>query len=124
MSFGTVVNCIDGRVQIPVINFLLERFGVSYIDIISEIGPNRILAEQLDKGKVASILQRLNVSILKHGSRFIAVVGHYDCGGNPADRAQQVDQLKESVAFLKESYPGLEDRFWTQLIGESANQNQ
>ncbi len=108
MSYATVINSIDGRVQIPVINFLLERFGVSYLDVITEIAPNRLLAEQNDQGKVNGIMQCLNVSLLEHGSRQFAIVGHYDCPGNPASRTEQLEQLRSSVEFLKQSYPGVE----------------
>ena len=31
MSFATVVNCSDGRVQIPVLNHLLDRFAAAGI---------------------------------------------------------------------------------------------
>ena len=40
MSFCTAINCMDGRVQLPVIRFLQERFKVDYVDVISEPGPN------------------------------------------------------------------------------------
>ena len=108
MSFGTVINSIDGRVQIPVVNFLLERFGVSYLDVITELAPSKILADQADQARVAAIMQRLNVSMLEHGSRQFAVVAHYDCPGNPVGRSEQIEQLRKSIDFLKESYPGLE----------------
>ena len=108
MSFAAVVNCTDGRVQVPALNFLLERFGVSYVDVISELGPNRVLAERTDQAKLTSIMQRLNVSVLKHGSKGIAVVGHYDCESNQVSKKEQLDQLQASVDFLKETYPGVE----------------
>jgi len=41
MEFCTAINCMDGRVQIPVISFLEERFNARYVDVISEPGPNR-----------------------------------------------------------------------------------
>lgn len=108
MSFATIINCTDGRVQIPVIEFALERFGVSYVDVVTDLAPNRILAQQRDQAKIASIMQRVNVSVLEHGAGNIAVVGHYDCESNPASRSEQLAQLEESVAFLKESYPKIE----------------
>jgi hypothetical protein len=108
MSFCTVVNCTDGRVQIPVINFLLERFRVSYVDVITELAPNKILSEKSDHARITCIMQRLNVSVLKHGSKGMAVVGHYDCESNPASKKQQMDQLEGAVAFLKDSYPDVE----------------
>ena len=37
-TFATAINCMDGRVQLPVIKFLQERFKAEYVDIISEPG--------------------------------------------------------------------------------------
>ena len=39
MSFGTVIDCMEGRVQTPVNNYLSGRFGVNYVDVISAAGP-------------------------------------------------------------------------------------
>lgn len=49
MSFCTAVNCIDGRVQLPVIRYLQERYGVLYVDVVSESGPVHSLAEPADR---------------------------------------------------------------------------
>ncbi len=43
--FGTVLNCIDGRVQIPVTNWLKENFDVDYVDLITEPGIDKVLSE-------------------------------------------------------------------------------
>ena len=45
MSFCTVVNCMDGRVQLPVIRYLQDRIEVLYVDSVTEPGPVRSLAE-------------------------------------------------------------------------------
>ena len=45
MKFCTAVNCMDGRVQLPVISYMMDRFGADCVDVISEPGPNRIIAE-------------------------------------------------------------------------------
>ena len=44
MSFYTAINCMDGRVQLPVIYYLKERFGVPYVDVITEPGPVALLS--------------------------------------------------------------------------------
>ena len=44
-SFGTVLNCIDGRTQIPVINWIKENFNVEYVDLITEPGMDKIVSE-------------------------------------------------------------------------------
>ena len=105
MSFCTAVNCMDGRVQRPVVDYLTEHLGVDHVDMITEPGPNRILAERTDQVTVDSICRRVDVSVGQHGSRAIAVIGHHDCAGNPADRAEQAAQTAAAVALLAERYP-------------------
>ncbi len=108
MSFCTAVNCMDGRVQKPVFQFLKSRFRAKYVDMITEPGPNRLLAEQVTTGQVESILARIDISVEKHGSKGIAVVGHHDCAGNPTDEEVQTDHNERAVRFLRERYPGVE----------------
>jgi len=118
MSFGTAINCMDGRVQLPVIDYLKKRFGVRYVDIISEPGPNLILAKQTDRNAVASILKRVELSVLTHQSKGIAVVGHEDCAGNPGDKEQQILHLREAVRILGQSYWSIEIvALWVDLKG-------
>ena len=85
-AFVTAVTCMDGRIQEPVSAYLKETFHVSYVDTITEPGPDRILAELVDYEIVKSIRRRLDISVDKHGSKIIAVIGHHDCAGNPVDR--------------------------------------
>jgi len=103
--FCTAINCMDGRVQAPVINYLKQRFNTDYVDLITEPGPNLILAENTSDGLVNSILDRLKVSVVKHHSIGIAVVGHHDCAGNPAAKENQVIQVKKSVEKIRKIYP-------------------
>jgi carbonic anhydrase len=107
MSFCTVVNCMDGRTQLPVNEFLRKRFGTEYVDTVTEPGPNLILAKQTSATQVLGILNRINVSVHHHGSKAVAVVGHHGCAGNPAPKADQIAHLREAVAFLRGKYPSL-----------------
>ena len=108
MTFCTVINCMDGRIQLPVLNFLRGRLGVEYVDNITEAGPIKFLAEQTDLGVIQDIFNRINISVNQHGSSAIAVVAHYDCLGNPRPEAEQRVQLAKAVVFLEEHYPQLE----------------
>ncbi len=103
-SFCTVVSCLDGRVQLPVIRYLQRRFNVAYVDTITEPGTNLILARQEDRDVVQSILRRVCISVEKHASVGIALVGHYDCAGNPAKEEEQLQHLMDGVAFLRHHY--------------------
>ncbi|HDZ23398.1 MAG TPA: hypothetical protein ENH70_02535 [Desulfobacteraceae bacterium] len=105
MEFYTAINCMDGRVQLPVITYLQERFDATYVDMITEPGPNCLLADRTDPALVESILNRVGISVKKHGSSGIAVVGHYDCAGNPNPEETQLTQTRKAVELLREEYP-------------------
>ena len=48
---------------------------------------------------------RIDVSVGHHGSIGVAVVGQYDCAGNPGDKAHQNRDTAGAVRFLRERYP-------------------
>lgn len=99
--FATAINCKDGRVQVPVIEFLRQRYGVDYVDVITGPGIVKILADTRDKRFRESMKQSLKVSVEKHRSRLIAVVAHYDCAGNPVDKEKQIEQTKGGMKKLQ-----------------------
>ncbi len=108
MSFCTAVNCMDGRVQLPVIAHLKERFAADYVDMITEAGPIGILSSQPDSPASRSIFDRIDVSVRAHKSKHIAVVGHHGCAGNPVSEARQREQLRTCLDRLARRYPQLE----------------
>ena len=99
-KFGTAINCMDGRVQEPVINFMKVRYGLDFVDMITEPGPIKALAEN-ETTAVTSIAKRVAVSVEKHKSTVIAVVGHHDCAGNPVPADEQAEQIKKALALLR-----------------------
>ena len=105
MTFCTSIHCMDGRIQEPTIKYLKENYGITYVDAITEPGPCKMLAENEDKTSVNSIIERTKISINRHGSKLIAISGHYDCAGNPCDEEIQKKQIKESIRHLKDNYP-------------------
>ena len=108
MAFCTAINCMDGRVQLPVINYLMERFGVDYVDSVTEPGPVKILAEQTNQVLLDSIFKRVSISTKKHGSKSIAICAHADCAGNPVDDETQKEQLRKATELLIAKYPDAE----------------
>ena len=107
MSFCTAVNCMDGRVQLPVIRYLRDRFNAEYVDSITEPGPNLILAKRTDEDLVQSILRRVRISVERHSSVGIALAGHHECAGNPATRQEQKQHLIAGIEFLRRQYPNI-----------------
>lgn len=104
MSFCTAINCMDGRVQLPVIHYLQKRFGVDYVDVVTEPGPDATLARQTNRSAVESIWSRVDIAVQRHCSVGIAVVGHHDCAGNPSSKEQQAAQTRDAVEILRQRY--------------------
>ncbi len=100
-KFATAINCIDGRTQLPVINYLRKRLGVDYIDVITEPAPAKILAENKSVAQLNSIQHRFRISQEKHGSECVAVVAHYDCAGNPVEKEIQLRQVQQAVETIR-----------------------
>jgi hypothetical protein len=99
---------MDGRVQLPVITYLSNRFKADYIDSVTEAGPVLYLGERAGSEQTKSILRRTDISINEHKSTGIAVIAHHDCAGNPVDDQRQISQLQPAVNFLTNHYPNVE----------------
>jgi len=104
-KFATSIHCMDGRVQEPISKYIRSKFGVDYVDTITEPGPNKILAQKSPPGKVKSIRERIEISLNKHKSSIIVVSGHYDCAGNPTTMENQLDQIRKAMGNLSKWYP-------------------
>jgi len=94
-KFACAINCMDGRVQDAVKNYMKENYEVDYVDMVTEPGPNKILAENSDSAVIENIKKRVEISVHHHGSKVIAIVGHFGCAGNPAEKEVQIEQLKK-----------------------------
>ena len=102
MSFCTAINCMDGRVQLPTTAFLKERFDVDHVDMITEAGPNRMLGKLTDYNLLQSVIDRVRLSVEQHHSVGIAIVGHYDCAGNPAGKEEQTADTIAAVKRIRQ----------------------
>ncbi len=117
MKFCSVISCMDGRVQLPVIKYLQKRFNVDYVDSITEAGPNLILSEGKNIDSIQGILKRLEISVEKHNSVGIGIVGHHDCAGNPSSQDNQMMQIQNAIKLLRQQYDNID------IIGLWVDQN-
>ncbi|MGI9558293.1 MAG: carbonic anhydrase [Thermodesulfobacteriota bacterium] len=110
MKFCTAINCIDGRVQLPVIEYLKKRCGADYVDCVTGAGADLIMSERdpADPAKIEAILRYVQISVEKHGSQHIAIAGHHDCAGNPVAKEKHIEHITEAAHFLKTQFPGAE----------------
>jgi len=92
---------MDGRTQLPIINYIKTKFNVDYVDNITEPGPVKVIAEKSNDFQVQSIQQRVMLSQEKHGSKLLALVAHYDCTGNHVKKKEQIEQLRMSLRSIR-----------------------
>ena len=45
-GFAAAINCMDGRIQIAIIRHLKKKYGIKYVDIITEPGPIKYLEKK------------------------------------------------------------------------------
>jgi hypothetical protein len=100
LRFGTLVTCIDGRVQRPTILWMREHYGLDFVDVISEPGPDKLMAEGWPSD-VVPVRKKVAFSVQAHASRLVALCGHYDCAGNPATPEVHRQQIGEGVRLLR-----------------------
>ena len=92
---------MDGRVQDAVKDYIKGKYGVDYVDMVTEPGPNKILADNADKAVIENIKKRVEVSVHHHGSKVVAIIGHFGCAGNPTEKAEQITHLQKAKKTIK-----------------------
>jgi hypothetical protein len=118
-KFGTAINCIDGRTQEVVIDHIKRNYGVDAVDLVTFPGVDGILSyssssssskdggQQRSEDIIASIRNAVSISIEKHGSNVIAVVGHHDCAGNPGDKEHHYEDIRNAMHKVSSwNFPG------------------
>ena len=98
-TFGTAVNCMDGRVQSPVAEWVRANYGVQYVDMVTEAGPDGILAHG-EAQLIEHIRQRVLVSTGPHGSKIVVIAGHAGCAGNPVPDDQHRTDVRAAIRTL------------------------
>lgn len=107
-KFACAINCMDGRVQDAVKNYMKKAYGVDYVDMVTEPGPNKILADNLDMALVENIKKRVKISVHHHGAKVVAIVGHAGCAGNSTEKEEQIRHLKKAREVFAPQCPDAE----------------
>ena len=72
-SFATSLSCIDGRVQLPMINLIKQKYSVDYVDTITAPGIDKVIFD----GNIESIKKSVIISVSNHKSSHIVISGHF-----------------------------------------------
>ncbi|HET8626959.1 MAG TPA: carbonic anhydrase [Thermomicrobiales bacterium] len=95
-DFGTAINCIDGRAQQPVADWLKLNHHVRYVDTVTAPGVDGLLAAG-DPATIETLRQYVEVSTGAHESAVIAIAGHHGCAGNPVSKDEHLADIRRSV---------------------------
>jgi hypothetical protein len=125
-SFATAITCIDGRIQMPVREWLRGFAQVDYVDMVTTPGSNAALAQGPDP-LIEHLRQSVMISVTAHHSRVVAVTGHYDCAAYPVSREQHIADIVAAGRLvaawgLPVRVVGLwvNDRWQVELVWDSA----
>lgn len=98
-KFATSVTCMDGRIQIPLIQWIKDKFSIDYVDTITEPGMDKKIAE---KTEIDSVKKKVLISVNAHKSSAIIISGHFDCAGNPVSPEEHIKHIKASVREISQ----------------------
>ena len=104
-SFATSISCMDGRIQIPISNWIKENYSVNFVDTITEPGVDKVL---VDNPNNESIKNKVSISINAHKSKLVVVSGHYECAANPVSDDEHISQIKKDVEAISSWNLGVE----------------
>jgi hypothetical protein len=97
-KFGTAINCMDGRIQIPISQWLKANYNIEYVDTITDHGIVKLFS---NVDEVAKIKSKVTLSIEQSNSEIILVSAHHDCEGNPVQKDEQISQVKNTISVIK-----------------------
>ena len=96
-KFATSISCMDGRIQIPISQWIKENYSVDFVDTITEPGVDKVIAGNSD---LDSIKTKIGISINAHKSKLVVVSGHYDCAANPVSDDEHIDLIKKDIEMI------------------------
>ncbi|HUF04328.1 MAG TPA: carbonic anhydrase [Aridibacter sp.] len=99
-TFGTAINCIDGRAQHPVSEWVRLHANVKYVDVITTPGADGVLS-QFKTDRARLMRDEVILSVGRHQSAIVAVAGHFDCLANPCDFEVRKDHILAGAERVK-----------------------
>ncbi len=103
-THGTLVNCIDGTVQLSAIDFAKKTWNVKWVDVITDAAPEKILSEAQDREQVDHIHDNIRVSLSNQQTKRLAVVSHSGCDINKVSDDRKIEMLRRAVDHLRSKY--------------------
>jgi hypothetical protein len=102
-KFATCLNCIDGRIQLPVLKWIIENYGIDFVDMLTEPGMDGFLTQE--NADLSEIFRKIQITIDIHDSQDIFIAAHDDCAGNPVDPETHKNQVTKAADIIKKFAP-------------------
>ena len=87
---------MDGRVQIPMNDWIKAKYSVDFVDTITAPGIDKVMFD----GNVESLKKSVMISVTNHKSNHIVVSGHFGCAGTPVSDDEHFTHIKKSVEII------------------------
>lgn len=98
-TFATAFNCIDGRAQSPVADWVKINTQAEYVDMITEPGADLVLASGSPE-LIEALKQKALVSVNAHNSGVIVVAGHDECAANPVSAEEHAQHIRAAMQTI------------------------
>lgn len=102
--FATSINCIDGRVQNPISDWIKKNYDIDFVDVVSEPGCDSVLSDNdlnNTSNPIDSLKSKTMISVSAHNSKLVFVSGHHQCAANPVSKDQHMAHIKKAVDQVK-----------------------
>ncbi|HEX6817308.1 MAG TPA: carbonic anhydrase [Ktedonobacterales bacterium] len=99
-TFATLITCIDGRVQRPLNDWVRDAAQATYVDTVTIPGPDLALTAGPPE-RINAVRQDVEISLRAHGSRFVAVAGHFGCAANPVTPEEHQQMIRQAVGAVE-----------------------
>lgn len=104
-KFGTVLTCMDGRIQSQVQEYIKNVYKVDFVDTITLAGPVQVISNNSHKKVIDNLKYRTDISVNLHKSGIIGVVGHHDCAAISCCDTDQKKHILSAVESVTTWYP-------------------
>ena len=99
-KFATSINCVDGRIQLPISNWIKQKYSIDYVDTVTHPGSDKVMSEK-NIDDITQIKSKVLISINAHNSKIIVVSGHHDCASNLSTKEMHLTQIQKSINIVK-----------------------
>jgi hypothetical protein len=99
-TFATAINCIDGRAQRPVADWVRINAQATHVDTVTIPGPDKALTAGA-ADRIEAVREYVGISLGAHDSRVVAIAGHHGCAANPVSADEHKRMIHEAVEVVR-----------------------